>query len=110
MSDLSKWLAALGLERYAPAFAAAEVDLEALPHLTDADLEQIGLALGPRRRLLAALAAHRPGDAGQIAPSQVKPPERRQITVMFVDLVGSTKLSAELDPEVLADLMRNYKD
>ncbi len=115
MSDLKDWLATLGLERYATAFAKVEVDLETLPYLTEADLKEIGLPVGPRRRVLAALASAVPQDCALGAPqrsseSPATAPERRQITVMFVDLVGSTRLSAELDPEVLADLMTSYKD
>ena len=111
MTDLEEWLRARGLERYAAAFEAAEVDLETLPHLTDEDLKEIGLPLGPRRRILAAGGATgaSPPAVGP-EPSPASSPERRQITVMFVDLVGSTRLSVEVDPEVLADLLKQYKD
>jgi class 3 adenylate cyclase len=116
MANLKAWLASLGLERYAPAFEAAEVDLDALPHLTENDLKEIGLPIGPRRRVLAArrsaategLAAEHAGPAPAEEPASA--PERRQITVMFVDLVGSTRLSVEVDPEVMADLLKHYQD
>jgi class 3 adenylate cyclase len=108
MADLDAWLTTLGLERYAPAFAAAEVEFATLPHLTEEDLKEIGLPLGPRRRLLAAIAEGARPTPGP--PVQETTPERRQITVMFVDLVGSTRLSVEVDPEDLADLLKRYKD
>jgi len=117
MTELKAWLATLDLERYAAAFEAAEVDLGTLPHLTEDDLKEIGLPLGPRRRILAAreevakTPTHAAGSTAAGTPeSPVTSPERRQITVMFVDLVGSTRLSVQVDPEVLADLLKSYKD
>ncbi|HEX3700981.1 MAG TPA: AAA family ATPase [Phenylobacterium sp.] len=114
---LKAWLVSLGLERYASAFEAAEVDLDALPYLTDEDLKDIGVPLGPRRRILAArdqAAAGRTREPATAAAGATEAAtssrERRQVTVMFVDLVGSTRLSAELDPELLGDLMGGYKD
>src|SRR3954467_12813234 len=109
MSDLTDWLVTLGWERYAAAFAEAEVDIETLPYLTEADLKDIGLPVGPRRRVLAALASAVPQDhaasqSRRTCEPQASASERRLITVMFVDLVGSTRLSAELDPEILADV------
>ncbi|HEY5412313.1 MAG TPA: AAA family ATPase, partial [Caulobacteraceae bacterium] len=117
MAELQVWLTTLGLERYASVFEAAEVDFLALPHLTEDDFREIGIPLGPRRLILAALAgtADRPGalPASPVTPERFDPvtaPERRQITVMFVDLVGSTRMSVEIDPEVLAELLTSYKD
>ena len=106
--DVAAWLRDLGLERYAPAFRDAEITPEALPELTDADLRELGLPLGPRKVVLKAIQAlagpptpsvgvqaePRPG-ARRPRPSQA---ERRQLTVMFVDLVGSTALSAGSTP------------
>jgi class 3 adenylate cyclase len=117
MMDLKAWLASVGLERYAPAFEAAEIDIETLPHLTEDDLKEIGLPLGPRRRVLAARKEAVAGVAqgsGVVAAETIEAstssPERRQVTVMFVDLVGSTRLSVEVDPEVLTGLLKSYKD
>jgi class 3 adenylate cyclase len=100
------------LERYEPAFRENEIDADALPELTEADLATLGLPLGSRRKLLKASAALRQGalPSPAVAPhSEVPLPvsvtaseaERRQLTVMFCDLVGSTALSTRLDPEDL---------
>ena len=98
--DVAAWLQGLGLERYLPAFRDNEIDWEALPKLTAEDLKDLGVVLGGhRRKLLAAIAA-----LGPVAPAAPRDPpapteaERRQLTVMFCDLVGSTALGARLDP------------
>ena len=117
--DVAAWLRELGLERYAPAFLDAEITPEALPELTDADLRELGLPLGPRKVLLKAiraLAGPPPPPVGikeeaapwraPTAPSQA---ERRQLTVMFVDLVGSTALSTRLDPEEMREVIQAYQ-
>jgi class 3 adenylate cyclase len=117
MAELKPWLTALGLERYASAFEAAEVDLDTLPHLTEDDLKDIGLALGPRRRILAALAeeatsssATGPSQSEQHgAPTELAMPERRQVTVMFCDLADSTGLSTRLDAEDYRDTIGAYQ-
>lgn len=103
MSGIAEWLAAHGLERYAPAFDAAEIDVATLPLLTDEDLREIGLPLGPRRQILAA----REESGADAAPDLVG--ERRQITVMFVDLVDSTSMSTRIDPEIMRELLDSYK-
>ena len=103
--DIAAWLRGLGLERYEPAFRENEIDAEVLPELTEAHLERLGLPLGPRLKLLKAIAALR--EAALPSPALEPPPEapapaaappdeaeRRQLTVMFCDLVGSTALSA----------------
>jgi class 3 adenylate cyclase/predicted ATPase len=114
--DIATWLDGLGLGRYADVFAENEIDLDALPHIIEEDLKEIGVALGPRRKLLAAIAAldvsqalASPEDANAGGPI-VSEAERRQLTVVFCDLVGSTELSAKLDPEDLRDVMRGYQD
>ena len=109
--DVAAWLRGLGLERYAPAFRDNYVDADVLPDLTAEDLIGLGVtAIGHRRKLLAAIAALRtePPTAAPTASTTsapISPPtidaERRQLTVMFCDLVGSTELSARLDPEDL---------
>jgi len=114
MIDFAQWLEQQGLGKYAELLAENEVDFEVLPELTEADLEKIGLALGPRKKLLKAI---RELDLSQVAVSpnesalQSLPSgeaERRQLTVMFADLVGSTELSQKLDPEDLREINRTY--
>jgi class 3 adenylate cyclase len=105
----------LGLERYVPAFRDNEIDWAVLPKLTSEDLREVGVAaIGHRRKLLdaiAALGAAIPAAAVEAAavgaPTQVDA-ERRQLTVMFCDLVGSTSLSTRFDPEDLRDLIGAY--
>ena len=113
--DVVGWLRGLGLERYAPAFRDNEIDWEVLPKLTSEDLREIGVAaIGHRRKLLdaiAALDATVPSAAVTAAPSDAPAPtdaERRQLTVMFSDLVGSTALATRFDPEDLRELIRAY--
>ena len=106
--DVADWLRKLGLERYEPAFRVNDVDAEVLPRLTADDLISIGVtSVGHRRRLLDAIAARRgAGDPGTV-PVRADA-ERRQLTVMFCDLVGSTALSARLDPEDLREVIAAY--
>jgi class 3 adenylate cyclase len=116
--DISAWLRDLGLERYADSFESNAIDSEVLAELTEADLEKLGVLLGHRKKLLKAIAAL----AGQtqaasgvaeadIPLSAPRPePERRQLTVLFCDLVGSTALAAQLDPEDMAAIIRAYQE
>jgi class 3 adenylate cyclase/tetratricopeptide (TPR) repeat protein len=104
MDSVREWLAAIGLDEFAEAFERERIDLEALAELSEADLESLGLPMGPRRKVLKALRAPAPAPAA--APREA---ERRQITVMFCDLVGSTALSEKLDPEDLRTLMQGYQ-
>jgi SAM domain (Sterile alpha motif) len=104
--DIAAWLQGLGLERYVPAFRDNEIDWDALPKLSAEDFKDLGVVLGGhRRRLLDAIAAlgAEPPAANAKATAHHAPvrseAERRQLTVMFCDLVGSTALSARLDPE-----------
>src|SRR5688572_23953268 len=105
--DIASWLRGLGLERYEQAFRDGDVDAEVLPELTAEDLVGLGVAsIGHRRKLLAAIAAMRnsttpPATPTGAAPAAIPTPasasphaERRQLTVMFCDLVGSTALSS----------------
>ena len=105
--EIEAWLQALGLERYVPTFRDNEIDWEVLPKLTSEDLREIGVAaVGHRRKLLDAIAALR-AEPPKIADVVVQAEaERRQLTVMFCDLVGSTALSARLDPEDLREVTR----
>src|SRR6516162_6069886 len=99
--DIAVWLRELGLERYEASFRDNEIDGEALPKITAEDLDDLGVVLGShRRKLLDAIAALRSGSGSQRPPeSQVAATaERRQLTVLFSDLAGSTALSARLDP------------
>jgi class 3 adenylate cyclase/predicted ATPase len=118
--DIAAWLRELGLERYEEAFRDNDVDAKVLPHLTAEDLKDIGInSVGHRRSLLAAIEALRPETAIQEPeePSATASPvaarsreaERRQLTVMFVDLVGSTELAARLDPEDMGHVIRAYQ-
>jgi class 3 adenylate cyclase/predicted ATPase len=107
--DIATWLRGLSLEQYEPAFRDNEIDWEVLPKLTSEDLREIGVvAIGHRRRLLDAIAAlaSEPPTAPD-APVRADA-ERRQLTVMFCDLVGSTELSARLDPEDLREVIAAY--
>ena len=117
--DVEAWLRGLGLEQYAPAFRDNDVDGEVLPELTADDLISIGVtSVGHRRKLLAAIAALRvkpptvAQSAATVTSAPVSPPpidaERRQLTVMFCDLVGSTALSTRFDPEDLRELIGDY--
>ena len=121
--DVARWLEGLGLGQYAPAFSDNAVGFGDLHHLTDEDLKGLGLPLGPRRRLQAAvkvLAEPSPalieqqtgGQSATAAKAGEKPSdaERRQLTVLFCDLVGSTELSRRLDPEDMAEVIRAYQD
>src|SRR6266478_6135796 len=116
--DISAWLRGLGLERYEEAFRENAIDEAILPKLTAEDLRDLGVtAVGHRRILLDAIAALRAETFRETTERSVEPdrsggktPEavRRQLTVMFCDLVGSTALSAKLDPEDLRDVIGAY--
>jgi hypothetical protein len=121
MEDLSVWLGRLGLDRYARLFAENEVDFEILLDLSEQDLDQLGIPFGPRKKLLKALAerknaVHRisEGDASEktsVPPIASSPEgERRQLTVMFCDLVSSTAMSERMDPEELRGVIRAYQE
>jgi class 3 adenylate cyclase/pimeloyl-ACP methyl ester carboxylesterase len=115
--QLDRWLSQLGLQRYAQAFRDAEITYDVLAELTDADLRELGLPLGSRKAVLKAIhalgeqsaesTAESASPAAEVASSE---PERRQLTVMFVDLVGSTELSRKLDPEDLQALLGTYHE
>ena len=124
MSDVAQWLEELGLGQYAETFAENDVDLDVLPDLGEGDLEKLGVSLGHRKKLLRAIAAlsdvgsqqrgtvEPTPDTDRVSPQAETPPEaeRRQLTVMFVDLVGSTALSGQLDPEDLREVIRAYQN
>ena len=116
--DVGGWLRSLGLGQYEAAFRANEIDETVLPSLTAEDLKELGVAaLGHRRKLLDAIAALRAGESAKAPPPDFLPSadktvrdtaERRQVTVMFSDLVGSTALSARMDPEDLREVIASY--
>jgi len=107
--DLANWLAGIGLGKYVRAFGEQEIDLDLLPLLTEADVRELGLPIGPRRRLLSALAGlrgQRELEWDKAAPRGEA--ERRQLTVMFVDLAQSTRLALRLDPEAMRDVLHAF--
>jgi class 3 adenylate cyclase len=114
MQPIAEWLEKLGLGQYALRFAENGIDLPDLRHLTDQDLKDIGVLLGHRRRMLAAIAELVGAVPATLQPTtEIEPKpqdaaERRQLTVMFCDLVGSTTLSARLDPEDLRSIIGAY--
>jgi hypothetical protein len=131
--DIAAWLQSLGLEQYESAFRDHDIEAEVLPQLNAEDLVAIGVtSVGHRRRLLTAVAGLRemptppptdvpsrgdgirpvtspPTEASPLVQSQPSRAERRQLTVMFIDLVGSTELSQRLDPEEMRDVIRAYQ-
>jgi class 3 adenylate cyclase/tetratricopeptide (TPR) repeat protein len=114
VATITQWLASLGLSEYAQRFAENDIDVTVLRHLTDQDLKEIGVSLGHRRKILASIAeltGAAPTRSQPAAPPEPKPrddAERRQLTVMFADLVGSTALSTKLDPEDLRSVIGAY--
>ena len=114
--DLGGWLRSLGLERYEAVFRDNEIDADVLHDLTDNHLREMGVALGARLKLLKAIAALSPRaepasrtSAVALASLAVDAAERRQVTVMFSDLVGSTSLSVRMDPEDLREVISAYQ-
>ena len=118
--QIAGWLEKLGMSEYAQRFAENDIDFTILSDLTDQDLEKIGVAsLGHRRKLLRVIADFKDVEkGGPVAPLAAAPPatprpvdtaERRQVTVMFSDLVGSTALSARMDPEDLREVISAYQ-
>ena len=117
--DVGGWLRRLGLEQYEAAFRENEIDDTVLPSLTAEDLKDLGVGfVGHRRKLLDAIAALRADASAKRRLSDAPPAtdkyaqdtaERRQVTVMFSDLVGSTALSARMDPEDLREVISAYQ-
>ncbi len=118
MIDVAKWLVEQGLEQYAEVFAANALEGEVLFSLTEADLKSLGIsALGHRKKLLRSIAALQaqqeratPQTSGEAQNMPAGFAERRQLTVLFCDMVGSTELSARLDPEDLREIISAYHD
>jgi class 3 adenylate cyclase len=113
MPEIAEWLKTLGMSEYAERFAENRIDVSVLRHLTDQDLKDIGVLLGDRRKLLAAIAELAGAVPAAPQPTSAEPKphdvaERRQLTVLFCDLVGSTALAARLDPEDLREIIGVY--
>src|SRR5262245_28957705 len=112
MQQIADWLEKLGMSEYAQRFAENGIGFAALRHLTDQDLKDVGVLLGHRRIMLAAIRELGSPAVAQPVISELKPQdtaERRQVTVMFSDLVGSTALSARMDPEDLREIISAYQ-
>jgi class 3 adenylate cyclase len=116
MHQIAEWLEKLGMSEYAQCFAENRIDFSVLPDLTDQDLKDLGVVLGDRRKILRAIVGLKSTES--VAPSPAteaviaRPQdaaERRQVTVMFSDLVGSTALSARMDPEDLREVISAYQ-
>ena len=112
--DVGDWLRGLGLGQYEAAFRESEIEADVLAELTDQHLKDLGVSLGNRLRILRAIrelsvAAPAPDEvAARPAQEPLDSAERRQLTVMFCDLVGSTALSARLDPEDMRAILATY--
>src|SRR4051812_27017311 len=123
MKSVAEWLGHLGLSKYTERFLAADIELDVVGELTDRDLESLGVTLGDRKRLQRAIASLKPdptrlearadtsasGPPGTVAPGESML-EYRQISVLFCDLVGSTELSKQLDPEDLHSVLTEYRN
>jgi predicted ATPase/class 3 adenylate cyclase len=125
MAEVGAWLESLGLGRHADLLATHDIDFDVLADLTEEDLAELGISLGDRKRLIRAIAALDRAPAGPPAaaaainpspPPAPEPPrpsheaERRQLTVLFCDMVGSTALASRLDPEDLHEVLRRYQE
>jgi SAM domain (Sterile alpha motif) len=114
-NEISDWLDNLGMSEYAERFAENKIDVSVLRHLTDQDLKDIGVPLGHRRRMLAAISELVGTDKAVtrtiavVEPKAQDTAERRQVTVLFSDLVGSTALAGRMDPEDLREIISAYQ-
>ncbi len=126
LSNIASWLTELGLEKYTATFEDAEIDIDTLQHLTEADLKELGLPLGPRRKISQSIQHNLPvgtvpvqslTDAEEfvaqpavVSSTPSSEAERRHLTVMFVDLVGSTEMATKMDPEDMRTVITNYQN
>ncbi len=117
--DIAAWLRGLGLEEYEPAFRDNRIDVDVLPELTEADLASLGIPLGPRKKILKAARVLRRGAPSPTGRKRAKveassapgrDAERRNLTVLICDMVNSTVLANQLDPEQLREVMHPYLD
>ncbi len=120
-NEVIRWLEQLGLGKYAEMFAENDIGPDVLPHLTEEHLKELGVSLGDRVRLLKAIEAleatqadvreaSSPSEFTESIAVPTGEAERRQLTVMFCDLVGSTALSSKLDPEDLREVITSFQD
>src|SRR5215469_9036316 len=111
MQQIADWLEKLGMSEYAQLFAENRIDFSVLPELTDQHLKDLGIALGDRLKMLRAIRelAHVAPTSPLPEPKSQDAAERRQVTVLFSDLVGSTALSARMDPEDLREVIAAYQ-
>jgi class 3 adenylate cyclase len=114
MQQIADWLKTLGMSEYAERFAESDIDTSVLRDLTDQDLKELGVSLGHRRKMLRAIAELVGVPPTQPQPALTEPKltetaERRQVTVIFSDLVGSTALAARMDPEDLREVISAYQ-
>jgi class 3 adenylate cyclase len=120
MQQIADWLESLGMSEYAQRFAENDIDVEVLSELTDKDFDRLGVSIGHRRKMMRAIrefaaspvSAEMQPPASATTDAQAAPrdtAERRQVTVMFSDLVGSTALSARMDPEDLREVISAYQ-
>lgn len=122
MSDIARWLENLGLGEYATVFEESKIDLHILPEIDGEDLRELEIPLGPRKLILKAIAGLKAGLGSEADPKDVaeeavpaigrsaSEAERRQLTVMFVDMVGSTAMSRQLDPEEMREAITTFQD
>ena len=112
--SILQWLDGLSMGQYAETFREAGIDFDVLPDLTETDLASLGVRLGDRKRIMKAIRTRPAAPAGpqpeRMAVPETLEAERRQLTVMFVDMVGSTALSGRLDPEEMRDVLRLYQN
>jgi class 3 adenylate cyclase/predicted ATPase len=116
MTDLQHWLEEIGLAQYADLFVTNDIDWEILPDLTERDLEKLGVSLGHRKKLIKSIQARfsssqpaSPSVDPRSPPTAAQSAERRHLTVLFCDLVGSTSLSTQLDPEELRKILFDFQ-
>jgi class 3 adenylate cyclase len=114
MQQIADWLKQLGMSEYAERFVESDIDTSVLRDLTDQDLKELGVSLGHRRKMLRAIAELAGAAPTSPQPAFTEPKaqetaERRQVTVMFSDLVGSTALLARIDPEDLREIISAYQ-
>src|SRR5262249_2164180 len=114
MQQIADWLEKLGMSEYAERFVESDIDTSVLRDLTDQDLKELGVSLGHRRKMLRAIAEFASAAPTSPQPTLTEPKtqdtaERRQVTVLFSDLVGSTALSARMDPEDLREVISTYQ-
>lgn len=125
--DFASWLTKLGLDQYLTVLEENDIDLESVAYLSENDLKELGISLGHRRKLQMALRqnggsapkagmhglrdnGNNVGKIGDTPPSPARAAERRQVTIVFCDLVGSTALAQRVDPEALQEIMHRYQD